>query len=783
MLKRPSYLLSYMALISLSLLAGSGRASAQVEVCGLPVCDIPQRIQEFRNSYEGQRWQWLNVYQAQVETLNDAPSLKNISQFAIELKLVLEKILPPEHGYQVRACDSLAYTALSKLATAEGTTIDELITYFGQITSNDVRYRILLHWRQKVETAPDRAALKELNKFFLAATQMTISNERWVHEQAAYGADAISQIHFQKHLGEMSQQEMIDMISQVSSDQVRYNIPEQIGARIESELSRDRALLLRLNATMLKAIEQAQGRADWVGVRAQQTLNLVNETLLKTQTTTEEMSKLFGQITSGEVRFRLLGYWRERSATLASRSTAEGQQLSQFLQNASALSASSEDWVKDQAQRAVDELSAALVRNPALTEAELMANFRLIKSTQLAFDILSNLLSQAQGYEGPDTWLLRINHFTSDIVDRPTSHEHYVMDKARIILEVVNVKLIKRPQIHADEMIHYFEQLYSDNARTVIFDHFAFRLKNYSDKASMLGLVKFLSAALKITENAESPYYVLANARNAEASATARLSMLFPVHEGVYEVSAGCMRVPNGEITQSQRCGSGVLDRIVLMNTGTNEGWQLSVMSSRSDVVSHLFSDVRLSEGATLLSSRNNAGGSLSEISLRFDPTTRSVKGWLKTSDVEGYIGITGKQTIAIDQVYDHQVSAYVAESIKEAQIVASQIQGTYGPSRASIKLRNIQTGERNQDTTIAGTIHFEGLNSYQLNIHAGSYNPMNGILTLFSYDSTGHRVKLTLAVNQSAGRLQLVGRSFKSNVTRANELSFTEIPSSSALR
>ena len=743
----------------------SPSAYAQTDTCGVPVCDIPSRIQDFRSNPQGTRYQWVLAYTAQANDSSDARVLKNLSAFAAALRPVFVEL--NEEDWMVRSVDNLASVALQKLSTADGTSVDELIGYFTALTGDSDRLPVLKFWRGKIAAATTQAALVDLNRFFSFAIGATSTNQSWVTEQATGGSDDISARMLTEFLNTLSRADKIAYMKAIRSDQIRYNITDAWQKGASAWIGKD-DLLLDMNAVLLASVVDAQGRPDWVGNSAQYALNAVNGLLLQRDINDPEaFAKLFGQITANDVRYNVLNYWRAKIAGIAS-SSEPARRLSQFLQLTSILTASNEVWVHAAATAAVDDLAVAVIAaQPTLADGDVIANYNLIQDSQKKYNLLGTFMTNAQAYTGDDAGLVRMNHFLDYAIANPGNLEGYIVDRARQTLEIVNIKLIKSPKAAPDDMIRYFNEFYTDNARAQIFGYFSTRLKNYSDKASLLGLVKFLWAAYQTTMNAGSPGYILASAKNAESAATTRLIELFPVHEGIYQITTGCSPTPNGPGMPSARCGSGLLDRIVLMNASSNEGWQLSILSSSGDLLTYWFSDVSVTEGATLLSGKSISSGSLAEVSLRFDPITRTLTGYLRTPDAEGYIIINGKQLLAMDSIYDKQVGTYGANSVSQAALLGVDFKGKFGDSQTTLRLRKMQV--TNTETTLAGTLKVDGPAGIQMNIHSGSYNPVNGILTLFSFDPTGHRTKLTLAVKRTGttGPISLSGYGFKTNVTR----------------
>ncbi len=747
----------------------SPAAYAQMDVCSLPVCDIPSRVQEFRDAPQGLRWQWILAYTDQASNSSDARVLKNLSAIAAAIRPAL--VQANEEDWVIRGVDNIASTALQKLATAEGTSIDELMGYFKDLTSDGVRLLVLQYWRGKIAAATTQAALVELNRFFVFAITATASNESWVHEQATGGADDISARMLTQFLETLSRADKIAYMKSIQNPQIRYNITDAWQRGATAWVGKN-DLLLDLNAVLLAAVVDAQGRPDWVGNSAQYALNAVNQILLQRDLNDPEgFAKLFGQITANDTRYNVLNYWRAKIGTMSA-SPDQARRLNQFLQLALMLTASNESWVQAAATAGIDDLAVAVINTQAaLPEADLIAAYNRIQDHTKKYNLLGTFQNAAQAYIGDDAWLVRMNHFLDYAIAHQGSLEDYVIGRASQTLETVNIKLIKSPTVLTDDRIRYFNELNTENARAQIFGFFSTRIKNYNDKASLLGLVKFLWAAYQATWNAGSPGYILASAKNAETSATARLIQLFPVHEGIYQITTGCSATPNGPAISSSRCGSGLIDRVVLMNASSNEGWQLSVLSSSGDILTYWFSDVSVTEGATLLSGKSVSSGSLAEVQFRFDPVTRAIKGWLRTPDAEGYILVTGKQTMAMDSIYDKQIGNYVANSVPQSAILGVDFKGKYGDSQTTVRLRQMQVS--NTETTLAGTLRVDGPAGVVMNIHTGTYNPTNGILTLFSFDPTGHRTKLTMAVKRTGttGPITLTGSAIKTNVTRTQTI------------
>jgi hypothetical protein len=194
------------------------------------------------------------------------------------------------------------------------------------------------------------------------------------------------------------------------------------------------------------------------------------------------------------------------------------------------------------------------------------------------------------------------------------------------------------------------------------------RVKTFEDKQSLLELIELFGQMGAISKADGDPEYVVREARSGEELITARIVQLYPYFEGTYRIKTQCTGLTPGD-PQPSYC-KGQLDRLIVMDTLSMDGVQISLAVSRSANRLFRYKNVVISGGGTTFEGLSNpASGSISQLRLVLDKASGKISGWIKTGDTLGTLEIEGTLETTPAQVYDRQAERPNPKAIELAEI------------------------------------------------------------------------------------------------------------------
>lgn len=621
--------------------------------CGLPFCNIQAKTQEFRQMWQNVRYQNLISYNQHVSEITDIKSLKNVQAMAVSIKNLFIEV--KEEEWMIREVDRLIFACLYQMLTSPASTVDELISYFGQVNSDGVRFEVLKFQRDRIANIKTKEELIDFDRFFLAAIDMTKSNEHWVGEVAYWGVDMISYRMFTEFPLTIAEQKKYFAL--ISGDQLRFDMMSSYPKQAEDN---------KTNAKWLK----------------------------------------------------------------------ESIELLQFAVKDSAKNAG---WVQNAASSALAAVSSTFIRLNTVSLDEMELYLANIRFDQTRFDLFQKLMRAADLNAQDDAYLIKLSQFFEFAMnDSKNGFEKWVSNAASDGLQSVNTRLIKRPAVNSTEMVKYFKTISSDHSRNDILNYWRAREKYYFDTASILELVRFFYEAKVDCVDKGNEEWVIISARGGEVELTERLAELHPVYEGAYALTTRC-----SDGTQS--CGAKAIDRMVIYNTNSSEGWSVGFSNSRTQTMAFTFPNAEITKAATYFSSLYTVSGALSKLVVKYNHGKGTVSGFIESSDFDGRIEFTGKQVSSPLSVYDI--------AVKKAPIDVEELQGTFTGAidgkLAKLIVSQVENGRGPK--ILNGLLSVNGLNLSRISLDAGKFASTNNTLILFGAQDSGEKFKIVSYVEKKS--------------------------------
>lgn len=659
---------------------------------------------------------------------------------------------------------NFADSATQKLILSLETPADELPDTFKSIRSDQVFSDIFETLTKRAAQLPETdAVLPKLVELFEAGIAQTGGRAEWVRARGSAGLDQIS-IKLSTAAHSTVEEKML-YFSKIKSVDNRRLVLESI---IETAKKlQDKQALAKLNSFFIFAAKDSASYEAWLAGIARRGADIISERLfLEFELTWSEAREYFHQIASDQARRDVVVAWRKRYENEKRRDVLEN--YNQFFLFATRDSASAASWVREASIAASDELARILLTEHQLTSGEARALFRQIQGDQTTFNILAILYKQAERNRDSYEKLRYLNTIFNAGVLEIRNDPQGPLWRAVAGLDYVNSRMIKKSVIDANEMIELFKVVRSESVRSEIVAYWRGKIRrSYNDKASLLGLARFFHAAEVDSIEKREGDWISAAARFAQQEVTAKLALFAPVFEGVYEVTATCNR---------KACeGAEFIDRLVLINSQTSDGWMAVLMHGETGNNAFAFPNLEISRGGSAFDGMLNAFGLLSKIHLDYDASTRQITGWIRNSDRSGVITLAGIQRKSSVEAYDRQAARLKTQSLSPPEKIGDfKMRGTFGDKQGTLYVRTLTQGDTR---LITGVLVFDLMPQHRIPYQVGHYNPKNGILTLVGTRDSGARLKMVLGLHAhpSGTKLEAMGVGFSSQNQAIHDIYFSE--------
>lgn len=735
--------------------ANIGLSNTAVKLALSDEIKVTEKIKYFRRvSGSDQRRAILERLAPRIEQQTDKAAIDQMFAFfndAAEESKTYDSWLPNmAKGY--------ADAALKKLLTSFELTNAEAQLAFhnlrGDQTYSDILVSLDSKGGQLDETDPK---LEALSAFLDIAIAESVGRADWVTGRAKGAQDTVSAKLVSSPVTSIEKKNLY--FRKITSSDKRRKVLESVIRLVGSVNSKEQ--LADLSRFFLNAARDSSQYEAWLVRIAQGGADTIAEKLFNNFTLSpEESNQYFARIQGDQVRRDVLNVIRARFEFETNK-----QKLLEY--NTFFLFAANEctknpTWVQESAFRGVDEIASLLLTKFELTREEMQTFFHQIRGDQSMANVLSFFKKRAEQNRDSGAILLQLSEILEIAVSESTYRADWVLGGAEATLEYVYGRLLKQSVVNADQMIRIFSRAKFENIRNEVLNYWRGKIRrSYNDKASLLGLAKFYRAAEIDAIAKHNGDWILASARFGGSELMRKLGYLFPVFEGVYDVRTSC----------SGSCGSNVINSVVMLNTLTNDGWQISFMNSASGTTAFTFSGLEISAGGTVFEGMLNMYGTPTKMHLEYDIDTRRIRGWILNSDRVGPINFSGIQKTSTVSIYDDQAALASSGNLNVPQSIPYlEARGHYGDRDATLVVRSLTA---NGETIIGATMRFD---RFRVQFQLGNYNPRNGILVLLGTQPTGARIKLTLATRvRPDGRIDLSGVAFSAQNQSFNAVSFSQ--------
>ena len=321
---------------------------------------------------------------------------------------------------------------------------------------------------------------------------------------------------------------------------------------------------------------------------------------------------------------------------------------------------------------------------------------------------------------------LKIKSFMSDGGD-----EEWMIGLASQLVTISRIRLAEFSPLISTILTQEFSNLTDENSRSQVIQFWNEKIKDYEDSGSLLQLAHFFSESAKTSLSFDDDDYVVQMAINAEQSVYSRINDVSPINEGVYELEAHCQ--------DASHCPLKAADRIVILNTFTEEGIRVSFTSSKIGVILLNFQSIQVSEGGTQLQAitRDSGHSELTRLDLFVNSFTQTLSGAIQT--VDSTYSFDGKlvQGSSFTSYFD-QINADGIE-VLPLSVFYSPLKGKFDSELITL---NVSVFGSNQ---IGGTLSFDSIPGLRLQFSAGKFFEKSHVLLLSGIHAGNGNMKLAV--------------------------------------
>ena len=175
-----------------------------------------------------------------------------------------------------------------------------------------------------------------------------------------------------------------------------------------------------------------------------------------------------------------------------------------------------------------------------------------------------------------------------------TAHAYVVREAVSLYGDVL-MGLAKYSPLDAAKIGSYYAQIVGESARYEVITYWTARIAEFEDKDSLLQLLDLFGKMAAASNAAGDAAYLARATITAQDVITKRLVQLYPYYEGTYKISVHC-DIAAGEDVPAY-CNDGFINRLVIMDTMSSTGLQISLANTETSTMLYTFSNVVLSGG------------------------------------------------------------------------------------------------------------------------------------------------------------------------------------------
>lgn len=316
--------------------------------------------------------------------------------------------------------------------------------------------------------------------------------------------------------------------------------------------------------------------------------------------------------------------------------------------------------------------------------------------------------------------------------------EDWVLREATYLQDLSRVALIKFSPISLTEMIGNFDGLVDVGGAYESMNFWALKIPKMEVVKDIMALISFAEHARNWAITTKQEDYFVREADKIISTGGLRLSLLYPQHEGVYDITVNCEPRPTD-------CGSFGLkmQRLMIFESLGGRGLLVSLSETQNNQIYYTYNNAVLTQNSTHVKGIVSEATPLtrvSEVNLKIDAVTGAVSGTLKDIAFAGLMRINGRPIKRPLEYYRDEGPSRV---LPVAQILG-RYRGAIGSLKGDLVLAQYTGGE-----VVAV---FEVTENYTFAFRAGAYNSTAGVLSLTNVgtNNLGDR-KLVLALRKDA--------------------------------
>lgn len=324
--------------------------------------------------------------------------------------------------------------------------------------------------------------------------------------------------------------------------------------------------------------------------------------------------------------------------------------------------------------------------------------------------------------------------------------EDWVLREAHYLADQSRTRLLKLRLPVLSELVHDFDRLKDVGRRFEVLNHWSQRTEDVESIEVARALGAFGEHAFQWATSTRQEDYFAREARGLAEKAGARLTRLWPIHEGVYRIRVKCPAAPATCDSRIKR-----IDQLVIFDSLGPQGVLVAFAHRQGALTNYLyFGGILRQGGAELLTGEAARWAHPSQARISVDPATGAVKGVIRDISSLELLTFEGEPELRAVRFFEGPL---LSEPLRESEI-SGAFPGTLGSIKGTLHVAKFEEGEW-QGTFIAAS------GGLRRNFRRGSLDPARGLLHLVSPESgtTNVQAKLTVRfVRTASGRLEGAG-------------------------
>jgi len=198
------------------------------------------------------------------------------------------------------------------------------------------------------------------------------------------------------------------------------------------------------------------------------------------------------------------------------------------------------------------------------------------------------------------------------------------------------IKLCKADVPLLAEINENYGLLTGENGRYEVLHYWANQVLDSESRSLLETLTEFSFFAEKYSIQVEDEDWVIREAKSLRQAVTNRLSMIYPFHEGVYQIQG------------TGSAGDFYFDRMVVLHTYTDNGVIVSFVDSKTNATGYFFKNAVVSDGLRRLEATANNDSSIKRLEMELDAVSGRVTGRIIDARTLENLEFTGARSASL---------------------------------------------------------------------------------------------------------------------------------------